>query len=115
MAINEVSLTAGMQTNLFNLQQTSKLMENTQLRLSTGKRVNSALDDPINFFAAQGHMQRASDLSARKDEMGEAIQLIKAADKGIESITTLIQSAKTLAQSALSATTSAAAANNVKT
>ena len=115
MAINEVSLTAGMQTNLFNLQQTSKMMENTQLRLSTGKRVNSALDDPINFFAAQSHMQRASDLSARKDEMGEAIQLIKAADKGIESITTLIQSAKTLAQSALSATTSAAAANNVKT
>jgi flagellin-like hook-associated protein FlgL len=115
MAISDVALTAGMQTNLFNLQNTSKMMENTQLRLSTGKRVNSALDDPINFFAAQSHMQRASDLSVRKDEMGEAIQLIKAADKGIESITTLIQSAKTLAQSALSATTSAAAANNVKT
>jgi flagellin-like hook-associated protein FlgL len=113
MAINNVTLTAGMQANLFNLQSTAKLMEQTQLRLSTGKRVNSALDDPINYFAALGHTQRASDLSIRKDEMSEAIQTVKAADKGIESITALIQQAKTLAQSALSATTSAAAANYV--
>ena len=113
MAINNVTLTAGMQANLFNLQSTAKLMEQTQLRLSTGKRVNSALDDPINYFAALGHTQRASDLSIRKDEMSEAIQTVKAGDKGIESITALIQQAKTLAQSALSATSSAAAANYV--
>jgi flagellin-like hook-associated protein FlgL len=113
MAISNITLTAGMQANLFNLQSTAKLMEQTQLRLSTGKRVNSALDDPINYFAALSHTQRASDLSIRKDEMSEAIQTVKAADKGIESITSLIQQAKTLAQSALSATTSAAAANYV--
>jgi flagellin-like hook-associated protein FlgL len=111
MAINQISLTAGMQANLFNLQATAKLMEQTQLRLSTGKRVNSALDDPINYWAALGHMQRASDLSVRKDEMSEAIQTVKAADTGIESIVNLIQQAKTLAQSALSATTSSAAEN----
>jgi flagellin-like hook-associated protein FlgL len=111
MAVNQISLTAGMQANLFNLQATAKLMEQTQLRLSTGKRVNSALDDPINYWAALGHMQRASDLSVRKDEMSEAIQTVKAADSGIESIVNLIQQAKTLAQSALSATTSAAAEN----
>ena len=113
MAINDVTLTAGMQANLFNLQQTARLMEQTQLRLSTGKRVNSALDDPINYFAALGHTQRASDLSIRKDEMHEAIQTVKAADQGIESVTSLIQQAKTLAQSALSATSSTAAANYV--
>jgi flagellin-like hook-associated protein FlgL len=111
MAVNQISLTAGMQANLFNLQATAKLMEQTQLRLSTGKRVNSALDDPINYWAALGHMQRASDLSVRKDEMSEAIQTVKAADTGIESIVNLIQQAKTLAQSALSATTSSAAEN----
>ncbi len=111
MAVNQISLTAGMQANLFNLQATAKLMEQTQLRLSTGKRVNSALDDPINYWAALGHMQRASDLSVRKDEMSEAIQTVKAADTGIESIVSLIQQAKTLAQSALSATTSSAAEN----
>jgi flagellin-like hook-associated protein FlgL len=111
MAVNQISLTAGVQANLFNLQATAKLMEQTQLRLSTGKRVNSALDDPINYWAALGHMQRASDLSVRKDEMSEAIQTVKAADTGIESIVNLIQQAKTLAQSALSATTSSAAEN----
>ncbi|UCG08943.1 MAG: hypothetical protein JSV83_09970 [Desulfobacterales bacterium] len=113
MAISNISLTAAMRANLFNLQATQKLMDLTQLRLSTGRKVNSALDDPINYFAALGHTQRASDLSIRKDEMSEAIQTVKVADKGIESIVALIQQAKTLAQSALSATTSAAAANYV--
>lgn len=101
MAMNNITLTSGMRSNLFSLQQTQTLMESTQTRLSTGKRVNSALDDPINFFAAQGHTQRASDLAMRKDEMSEAIQTIKAADNGISAITDMIASAKSLAQSAL--------------
>ena len=101
MASN-ITLTEGMRANLLSLQNTTKLMELTQKRLATGKRVNTALDDPINFFAAQNHQQRADDLAFRKDEMGEAIQTIKAADNGIDAITTLIASAKSTAQSALS-------------
>jgi flagellin-like hook-associated protein FlgL len=101
MALNNITLTSGMRANLFSLQQTQTLMETTQQRLSTGKRVNSALDDPINFFAAQGHTQRANDLAMRKDEMSEAIQTLKAADNGISAITDMIASAKSLAQSAL--------------
>jgi flagellin-like hook-associated protein FlgL len=93
-----------MRNNLFSLQQTAELMDRTQTRLSTGKRVNSALDDPVNYFAAQGHTQRASDLAIRKDGMSEAIQTVQAADNGIEGITALINSAKALAQSAMSAT-----------
>lgn len=96
-----ISLTAGMRSSLYSLQQSSSLLEKTQGRLSTGKKVNSALDDPINFFAAQAHSQRATDLSALKDQMGEGIQTIKAADAGIEAITDLVASAKSLAQSAL--------------
>ena len=106
MASN-ITLTEGMRANLFSLQNTSKLMELTQKRLSTGKRVNTALDDPINFFAAQNHQQRADDLAFRKDAMGEAIQGIKAADNGIDAITNLIASAKSTAQSALSTTSTA--------
>jgi flagellin-like hook-associated protein FlgL len=78
-------------------------METTEYRLATGKKVNSALDDPINYFAAASHTQQASDLQTRKDEMGEGIQTITAASEGIESIIDLIDSAKSLAQSALSA------------
>jgi len=101
MAMNNITLTSGMRANLFSLQQTSTMMETTQTRLSSGKRVNSALDDPINFFAAQGHTQRANDLAMRKDEMSEAIQTIKSANNGLEAMTDMIASAKSLAQSAM--------------
>ncbi|MDJ0987627.1 MAG: hypothetical protein QNJ26_18955 [Desulfobacterales bacterium] len=104
MALSTINLTAGMRANLFSLQQTSKDFEVTQKRLATGLRVNTALDDPINFFAAQEHKLRATDLAGRKDGMSEAIQTIKAANVGVEGINNLIAQAKSLAQSALSAT-----------
>lgn len=99
---SDITLTSGMRANLFSLQQTADWLERTQNRMATGKKVNSALDDPIAFFTARGHEQRANDLSARKDEMSESIQTIKAADTGINSILNLIANAKSLAQSALS-------------
>jgi flagellin len=102
MALSTISLTPGMRANLFSLQQTSRDFEIVQKRLATGLKINSALDDPINFFTAQEHRLRASDLAARKDGMSEAIQTIKAANVGVENINTLIAQAKSLAQSALS-------------
>ncbi len=100
MAINDISLTAGMRNNLLALQKTASQLQTTQDRLSSGKRVNSALDNPTNFFAAQAATNRASDLNDRKDMMAEAVQTIKAADNGITAITALIQSAKGLASAA---------------
>ena len=101
MAYGSITLTSGMRQNLVSLQKTNSLMELTQTRLASGKRVNTALDDPVKYFAALGHTNRASDLSLRKSEMGEAIQTIKAANNGIEAISSLIDSAKSTAQSAL--------------
>jgi flagellin-like hook-associated protein FlgL len=102
MAIGDISLTAGMRNNLLSLQQTDKLIQQTQNRLATGKKVNTPLDNPTNYFAAQGHLQRATDLTTRKDGMGEAVQMLKAADAGIKGIQTLIQSAQGVATSASS-------------
>ena len=101
MAVNDISLTAGMRSNLLQLQGTSKLIDRTQERLSTGKQVNSALDNPTNFFAAQAHMNRASDFAVRKDGMAEGIQTAKAADAGITAISALVDAAKGLAEAAL--------------
>jgi flagellin-like hook-associated protein FlgL len=103
MAISDISLTAGMRNNLVSLQGTVDLLNRTQERLATGKKVNSPLDNATNYFVAKSHMDRASDLSVRKDGMGEAIQTVKAANAGITAITDLIASAKGIAQSALSA------------
>lgn len=106
MALSDISLTSGMRSNLVNLQSTVSLLERTQTRLASGKKVNSALDNPTNYFTAQAHSNRAADLDSRKDGMGEAIQAVKAADAGIKGIQTLIESARGLAQSALSANAS---------
>jgi len=100
-----ITLTSGMRSNLVALQKTDYMMELTQKRLSSGKKVNSALDDPVSYFTAQAHEQRATDLAARKDEMSEAVQTVKAADNGIDSIRSLIAAAKSLASSALSGET----------
>jgi len=108
MAYGNITLTSGMRQNLFSLQKTNNLMELTQGRLATGKRVNSALDDPVAFFTALSHEQRARDLASRKDEMSESVQMLKGADNGVEAITTLIAAAKSLASSALSGDTTAA-------
>jgi flagellin-like hook-associated protein FlgL len=102
MAISDISLTSGMRNNLLALQKTSSQLTQTQDRLSSGKKVNSALDNPTNFFAASTHMERASDLNDRKDGMSEAVQVVKAADNGIKAITALINSAKGLASAAQS-------------
>ena len=98
----DISLTSAMRANLLSLQNTVGLLNRTQDRLSSGKKVNSALDNPTNFFAAQAHTARANDISGRKDSMGEAIQTVKTGSKGIDSITTLIQAAQGIAQAALS-------------
>ncbi len=63
MAIGDISLTAGMRSNLLTLQGTSTLLDRTQTRLSTGKKVSSPLDDPVSFFKAQSYTNRASDLA----------------------------------------------------
>jgi len=66
----DVSLTSAMRANLLSLQNTVKLLGRHQERLATGKKVNSPLDNPTSYFAAQSHLNRANDLAARKDSMG---------------------------------------------
>ena len=98
--MSDIVLTAGVRANLLQLQKTSDLITATQTKLATGKRVNSALDNPINFFTAQGLSNRANDLSSLLDSMSNGINTIQAADNGITSITKLVQSAQALVSQA---------------
>jgi flagellin-like hook-associated protein FlgL len=103
MATNSISLTSGIRSNLLLLQQTSSLLEKTQLRLATGNKINSALDGPAAFFAAKGLTQRAGDLDSLKDGIGQAISTIKAGDAGITAIESQIEQARGLTTQALGA------------
>lgn len=96
----DISLTASMRSNLLSLQQTQDLMDMTQERLSTGKKVNSAIDNPSSYYTAQSLTNRASDLNALLDSMGQGIQTIQAANEGIEAITEFVQQAKAIANTA---------------
>ena len=96
----DVTLNAAMRSNLLSLQQTTALQAKTQGRLATGKKVNSALDNPSSFFAAQSLTDRANDLSNLLDGMGQAIQALTAASQGITSAESLVSQMQAVANSA---------------
>ncbi len=98
--MSDIVLSPGVRSNLLQLQQTSDLISKTQTRLATGKRVNSALDNPINFFTAQGLSVRANDLNSLLDSMSTGINTIQAANNGLSAITKLVQSAQALVSQA---------------
>jgi flagellin len=99
-----ITLSAGVRQNLLSLQATADMMATTQNRLATGKKVNSALDNPSNFFTSQSLSDRAGDLNSLLDSIGQATKTLDAANNGITSLTKLVQSAKSIAQQARSAT-----------
>jgi len=87
-----ITLSAGVRQNLLSLQNTAQLMASTQNRLATGKKVNSALDNPSNFFTASSLQSRGNDLSSLLDSMATGIKTLEAADNGITSITKTVES-----------------------
>ncbi len=98
--MSDIVLTPGVRQNLLALQNTADLMSTTQNRLATGKKVNSALDNPTNYFTSQGLQNRASDLNALLDAIGQAQKTLEAANQGITSLTKLVESAKSIANQA---------------
>ena len=98
---SEVSLSAATRQNLLSMQDTAALTGTTQNRLATGKKVSSALDNPVNFFTAQGLTNRSSDLGSLLDGISNGIQTIQAANQGLTSIQKLVDSAKSTANQAL--------------
>ncbi|MGZ3499670.1 MAG: flagellin N-terminal helical domain-containing protein, partial [Vulcanimicrobiaceae bacterium] len=84
-----IVLSASVRQNLLSLQSTADLLATTQNRLSTGKKVNSALDNPTNYFTAQGLDNRASDISNLLDGIGNGVQVLQAANTGITSLQSL--------------------------
>src|SRR5690348_1791264 len=110
-----IVLSASVRQNLLSLQSTADLLATTQNNLSTGKKVNSALDNPTNFFTAQGLDNRASDIGNLLDGIGNGVQVLQAANTGITSLQSLINSAKSIANQALQTTVGYSTKSNVST
>src|SRR6195952_4683718 len=98
-----IVLSASVRQNLLSLQSTADLLSTTQNRLATGNKVNSALDNPTNFFTAQSLNNRASDITNLLDGISNGVQVLQSANTGITSLQKLIDSAKSVANQALQA------------
>jgi flagellin len=98
-----IILSASVRQNLLSLQSTADLLATTQNRLSTGKKVNTALDNPTNYFTAQGLDNRANDISNLLDGIGNGVQVLQAANTGITSLQKLVDTAKSIASQVLQA------------
>ena len=96
-----IVLSASVRQNLLSLQSTAELLSTTQNRLATGNKVNSALDNPTNFFTAQGLNNRASDISNLLDSIGNGVQVLQAANTGLTSLQKLVDTAKSIANQVL--------------
>jgi len=90
--MSDITLSKAVRTNLLSLQNTAEMMSKTQERLATGNKVNSALDNPTNFFTASALNSRAGDLNALMDNMANGIKTLEAADNGLGSITKTLES-----------------------
>jgi len=101
MSLSNITLTAAVRQNLLSLQGTADLLATTQGRLASGKKVNSALDNPTNFFTAAGLDARASDISNLLDSIGNGVQVLQAANTGITSLSKLVDTAKSIANQVL--------------
>ena len=101
MSLSNITLSAAVRQNLLSLQGTANLLATTQEALATGKKVNSALDNPTNFFTAAGLDFRASDISNLLDSIGNGVQVLQAANTGITSLSSLVATAKSIANQVL--------------
>ena len=99
--MSNITLSVGVRQSLSAIQSTASAQQAQQLKLATGKRVNSAIDNPVNFFTASGLSNRARDLSSLLDSIGQATKVVEAADKGIKALTKLVESAQGSARQAL--------------
>ena len=108
-----IVLSASVRQNLLSLQSTADLLATTQNRLSTGKKVNTALDNPTNYFTAASLDNRASDINNLLDGIGNGVQVLQAANTGISSLQKLVDSAKSVATQALQATVGYSAKSSV--
>ena len=109
--MSDITLSAGIRQNLLSLQQTASDLTTTQEHLATGKKVNTAFDNPTSFFTSQSLTNRSNDLSALLDQIGQAQQTLDAANNGLTGLTSLLEQALSTAQQAQQSGFDTAASN----
>jgi len=108
-----ITLSASVRQNLLALQSTASLLAKTQNNLATGNKVNSALDNPTEFFTAQSLNNRAGDIANLLDGIGNGVQILQAANTGLTSLSALVSNAQSIANQVLQSPTGYTTKSNV--
>jgi len=108
-----ITLSASVRQNLLALQSTASLLAKTQNNLATGNKVNTALDNPTEFFTAQSLNNRASDIANLLDGIGNGVQILQAANTGLTSLSSLVADAQSIANQVLQSPTGYDTKSNV--
>jgi len=98
--MSDITLSQGIRQNLLSLQNTAANLTTTQEHLATGKKINTAFDNPTSYFQSQSLNNRANDLSALLDQIGQGAQTLDAANNGLTGLTSLLEQALSAVQQA---------------
>jgi len=104
MSVGDIALSASARANLSALQNLAQLLQTTQTALATGKAVNSAADNANAFFASQGFLNRANDLSGLKDNLSTALQTVTSVNQSITDVTNVVTQLQGITTQALGTT-----------
>jgi flagellin len=103
MSLN-VALSLGMRNALFSIGDITNQQATTNKRLATGKKVNDALDNPLNYFLSKGFDKNKMDLNNLLDSQNIALGTIQKSIKTIESISKLVEQVQALGRQARQST-----------
>src|ERR1700758_1803826 len=110
-----IVLSASVRQNLLSLQSTASLLATTQNDLSTGNKVNTALDNPTEYFTAASLNNRAGDIANLLDGIGNGVQVLQAANTGLTSLSSLVSNAQSIANQVLQSPTGYSTKSTVTT
>ena len=102
---SDITLTGAQRSALLTLQNVADLSDRTQNRLTTGKKVNSVVDNAVAFFQSKSLNDRAADFTDRKDGIDQGISSITAALGGLEQLDQLLKQMKGVAEASKTQTT----------
>lgn len=100
---SDVTLSSSSRQNLLSLQLTDRRIDRTNIRLSTGKKVASAIDDAVAFFQSKALSDRAQDLSTRRDAIDQVVSSVQTALSGMSTVESIVVQMRGLIMSAKSA------------
>lgn len=89
--------------SIFELRRTGTRLADSQFRLATGRKVNSAIDNPASFFTASALRNRAGSLNRVIDNIGLRLQTVRAAEGALDAVRSLVRSAQSVLSAARSA------------